>query len=176
MPPITVRAAEPDDVDAIAALFGPYMREAYDGPWHGSAEALRRDAFGGRCEIQVAVAADGRLVGFLAYAGSYDLHHCVQGADGLDMYVAPEARNRGVAPALVCAAARAIHARGGVYLRGGAVERGSAGRLYARMGVCDTAVACTVGGRAFRRLAELAGRPPREVARGLPERAWNYEA
>jgi len=32
-----------------------------------------------------------------------------------------------------------------------------------------------VGGRAFRRLAELAGSSARVVARSLPEKSWNYE-
>ncbi|MBV9773034.1 MAG: N-acetyltransferase, partial [Gemmatimonadetes bacterium] len=89
--------------------------------------------------------------------------------------VAPRWRGRGVALLLGCAAAAEIHRGGGLYLKGTAVETGSGARLYGRFGVCDPS-GCIVAGRAFRRLAELAGRPVREVARSLPERAWNHEA
>jgi hypothetical protein len=32
-----------------------------------------------------------------------------------------------------------------------------------------------VSGRAFRRLAELSGESLREIVKGLPDTAWNYE-
>jgi GNAT superfamily N-acetyltransferase len=174
-PPFSVRAAEPGDVPALVALLEAYMRETYGDTWHGSAQALERDAFGRACRMAVAT-RDGRLTGFVAWASSYDLHHCIHGCDVLDLYVAPDARGRGVAVALLCFAAAEVRAEGGAYMRGGAVDTGSGARLYGRFGMCGAGTNCTVGGRAFRRLAELAGRPIREVARSLPERAWNYEA
>ena len=48
-------------------------------------------------------------------------------------------------------------------------------RLYARFAMCFPGADCIVGGRAFRRLAELAGYAPRVAARSLPEKRWNYE-
>jgi GNAT superfamily N-acetyltransferase len=162
-------------VASLVPLLEAYMRETYGAPWHGSAERLHADALGQRCTTCVAVAPDESLAGFLAWVPSYDLHHCVTGAEALDLYVVPGWRGRGVAPQLVCAAAAEIARGGGLYLKGGAVDTGSGRRLYSRFGVCDAA-GCIVGGRAFRRLAELAGRSAREILRGLPERAWNYEA
>jgi hypothetical protein len=32
-----------------------------------------------------------------------------------------------------------------------------------------------VSGRAFRHLAELSGKNPREIVKNLPEAVWNYE-
>jgi GNAT superfamily N-acetyltransferase len=107
---------------------------------------------------------------------SYDLHHCVAGAEVLDLYVAPEARGRGLALALACAVAAAVAQDGGTYLKGGAVERGTGRRLYAKLAVCWPSGDCYVSGRAFRRLAALAGQPLRTMIRGLPPMAWNYEA
>lgn len=153
-----------------------YMGETYAAPWHGSAAALERDAFGARCRMLVAAAPDGALIGFIAWMASYDLHHCVPGAEVPDLYIAPGWRSRGVAPALGCAVAAEVLREGGLYLKGSAVESGTGRRLYGRFMVCGAAGDCIVGGRAFRRLAELAGRTPREMVRGLPERAWNYEA
>jgi GNAT superfamily N-acetyltransferase len=175
-PRFQVRPAGEADVPALARLLGAYLPETYDAPWHGSAEALRRDVLEGRCRMHVAVAADGRVIGFLAWIPSYDLHHCTSGGEGIDLYVVPEARGRGVAPALLCAVAREIERGGGKYLKGGPAAYGSAGRLYRRFAVCHPSEECYVSGRALRRLAELAGRSTRELLRSLPDRSWNYEA
>jgi GNAT superfamily N-acetyltransferase len=162
-------------VAALVALFEAYMREAYADRWHGSPEALYRDALGQQCSICVAVATDGARVGFLAWVPSYDLLHCLPGAEVLDLYVAPRWRGRGLALLLGCAAAERIERGGGRYLKGSTVRTGSGRRLYARIGICDEA-GCIVSGRAFRQLARLAGRPIREVLRALPEPPLNYEA
>jgi GNAT superfamily N-acetyltransferase len=111
----------------------------------------------------------------LAWRKSYDLHHCLTGGEILDLYVLPEYRGRGVAPVLVCAVAAEMLRRGGAYVKGQAVEHRVVQRLYARFAMCFPGADCIVGGRAFRRLAELAGRSARVVARSLPEKSWNYE-
>jgi GNAT superfamily N-acetyltransferase len=173
--PYRTRAAASDDVAALVPLLEAYMAETYGDRWHGDPETLARD-LGGRCTIEVAVAEDGRLVGLLAWATGYDLHHCAAGAEVIDLYVAPPWRGRGVALSLACAAAARAQRLGGRWLKGTAVETGSGRRLYGRIAVCGATRECTVGGRAFRRLAELAGRPPREMAAGLPEPGWNHES
>lgn len=163
------------DVDAFVPLLQAYMREAYSVEWSGSAEALHRDALGQRCTVLLASTPDGTVVGFVAWCPSYDLHNCVAGVEVLDLYVVPAVRSRGVALVLACALAAEEAGRGTVYMKGTSLEGGSRRRLYHRFAVCDPG-GCIVGGRAFRRLAELAGRSAREIARSLPERAWNYEA
>lgn len=174
-PRIHVRPLAPSDIPAVAALMETYLRETYGARWHGSTEALHRDALGDKCSVHVAVSVDAAVVGFIAWTPSYDLHHCVPGAEVLDLYVQPAWRGRGVALLLACAAAADVARAGGLYMKGGAVETGTALHLYRRFGVCDGAN-CIVSGRAFRRLAELAGRSVREVVRSLPETSWNHEA
>lgn len=170
-----VRAAQPADADALVHLFRDYMRETYDAEWYGSADALRTDAFGEACRMCVAESAGG-LVGFIGWTAFYDLHHCVRGAEVLDLYVRPDARARGIAPALLFAAAQSVRDAGGRFLKGSVAGDGAAQRLYARVALCDAGTSCIVGGRAFRRLADLAGQPLRTAARALPEPAWSYEA
>jgi GNAT superfamily N-acetyltransferase len=170
-----VRVAEPADADALVPLLRDYLRETYGAEWHGSADALRADAFGQACRMCVAESADG-LIGFIAWTSFYDLHHCVRGAEALDLYVRPAERARGIAPALIFAAAQAVRDAGGRFLRGAVGGHGAAQRLYARVAICDPGMSCIVSGRAFRCLADLAGQPLRTVARSLPEPAWSYEA
>ena len=121
-PQCTVRAAEQRDVPTLVQLLEAYMHETFKVAWRGSAEALRRDGFGQEFECQVAVTSDGRVIGFVAWTKSYDLHHCMTGGSILDLYVLPESRGRGVAPALVCAVAAEIRRRGGTYVKGQAVN------------------------------------------------------
>jgi GNAT superfamily N-acetyltransferase len=156
-------------------LLEVYMRETFKAPWHGSAEALRRDGFGREFETHVAVTGDGCVMGFVAWTKSYDLHHCLTGGYILDLYVAPGSRGRGVAPAFVCTVAAEILRRGGTYVKGQAVDNRAVQRLYARFAMCFPGADCIVGGRAFRRLAALAGCSARVAARSLPEKSWNYE-
>lgn len=168
-----VRPGTASDVAALVPLLHAYLRESYAQPWHGSEEALA-GAMGDGVSILVAEDPRQSLVGFLAWTSSYDLHHCVAGGELLDLYVAPAARGRGVALLLGCAAAARVREAGGAYLKGGTVQGGAGSRLYRRVAVCDAA-GCIVSGRGFRRLAELAGRPVREMAKRLPEPSWSHE-
>lgn len=175
-PRLIVRPAAPGDVPMLARMLEDYLRETYGAAWHGTPEALLRDGFGGEMEMLVSAAGDGRVTGFAAWTRAYDLHHCVSGGEVIDLYVVPETRGRGVALALLSALADEVRRRGGVFIKGSAVSDAAVRKLYARFAVINPGVDCIVGGRAFRRLAELSGRPAREVLRSLPEPAWNYEA
>jgi GNAT superfamily N-acetyltransferase len=163
------------EIGTLVPLLQAYMHEAYGVEWMGSNEALQKEAIGQKCTVELAWAAEGALIGFLAWIPSYDLHHCIAGVDILDLYIVPPRRGRGIALQLACALAAEELRRGALYMRGTAIETGSGLRLYSRFGACDP-TGCIVSGRAFRRLAELAGRPVREIVRSLPERSWNYEA
>jgi len=68
-----------------------------------------------------------------------------------------------------------IQKHGGAYLKGGAVNSSVVHRLYQRIAMRVSENDYYVSGRAFRRLAELSGKSPREIVSGLPEVAWNYE-
>ena len=113
--PFTTRAIDPGDIGDVVTLLQAYMVETYGDIWHGTRERLARD-LGGRLAVEVALSREGRLIGFLAWMPSYDLHHCVAGADAADLYVVPAARGLGVALGLVCAVAAKSMASGGMYL------------------------------------------------------------
>ena len=118
---------------------------------------------------------DDRVRGFVAWMKSYDLHHCMTGGFILDLYVLPESRGWGVAPALVCTVAAEILRRGGTYVQGQAVNNRAVRRLYDRCAMGFPGADYIVGGRAVRRLTELAGLPARVAVQSLPEKSWNYE-
>jgi GNAT superfamily N-acetyltransferase len=176
MPPIVIRQAERPDTPRLVACFEAYMRETYADSWHGSAAALARDALGRRCRLALAVGPDEAPLGFLGWMPSYDLHHCMAGGEVLDLYVTPSARGQGIALRLACHVAGIVHAQGGGYLKGGAVDSRAARRLYARIAVFAPNGECRLSGHAFRQLASLAHRPLRRIIPALPPLTWNYEA
>ena len=172
---LEIRAATPDDVPALAALMVRYMRETFHDEWHGSAEALSRDGFGQNFEVHVGT-VDGSIVGFLAWTPAYDLHHATRGAEVIDMYVTPDFRGRTIGPLLIAAVAAEVLRRGGLFLKGQAVDDSAVRRLYERVAVSFAAVDCTLAGRALRAIADLPRASPKALACSLPRKAWNYEA
>ncbi|HTA93625.1 MAG TPA: hypothetical protein VK745_28800 [Polyangiaceae bacterium] len=65
---------------------------------------------------------------------------------------------------------------GGKFELGQAVTRPGVQGLYERVAMSFPGADCIVGGRAFRALADLAGRPARFVVKNLPDKSWNHEA
>ena len=172
-----IRSARAGDGEALAALLAAYLREQFPGHTGSSAAALERDVTSGASGMRVLVAdaADGPL-GFVAWHRTYDLHWGKRGAQVADLYVVPARRGLGLALRLVTAVCAITQREGGTYLQGLAFDRASAvGRFYERIAVAFDSAECHCSGRAFRRLAELDGEPPRAIVRGLPPKAWNYE-
>ena len=118
----------------------------------GSAEALHRDGFGQEFECQVAVTSDGRVIGFVAWTKSYDLHHCMTGGSILDLYVLPVPRPGRGARLGVRSRGRDSTA-GGTYVKGQAVNNRAVQRWYDRFAMGFPGADYIVGGRVFRRLA-----------------------
>jgi GNAT superfamily N-acetyltransferase len=168
-----VREATPQDTAAVAALLRAYMLETYDEEWRGSLEDLLRDGFGTCFRTLLAVHAQ-QPVGFLAWEKAYDLHHCLSGGQVLDLFVMKQHRARGIAVLLIARAAALIHGEGGAFLKGGAVDHGTASRLYGRFAPAF-GNDYILGGRAFRHLAAQAHLPVRSLARAMPSREWNFE-
>ena len=173
---MTIRSPDKHNLAELAALMPRYMSETYATEWHGSEQALRSAVAAGTLQMLVAAHRAQTIIGFVAWTSAYDLHWCVTGATILDLYVCPEARGRAVALRLLAAVAAKVQGDGGRFLRGTAVDTGSGTQLYGRAAVCNTTTECTVGGRAFRELAELENLPSRELLLRLPDAAWNYEA
>jgi GNAT superfamily N-acetyltransferase len=172
-----IRRATITDADVLATLLGDYLRESYPGHPGSTAEQLRRDVLGEqpRHNVLLASVAD-TVVGFVAWDPIYDMHWAARGMQVADLYVVASHRGLGVALALVARLAAEGQAEGALFLRGGAYDRESTRRAYARVGVVLPSGETNVGGRAFRRLAELSDKPIRELLRSLPPVEWNYVA
>ena len=168
-----VRELKPSDVRAVADLLQAYMRETYDMAWPGGVSGLIRDGFGARFKMLIATLAD-HSVGFLAWETAYDLHHCMIGGHVLDLYVEPGHRRKGLAVKLIAKATAVIHALGGAFVKGGAVESGSGSRLYGRFAPAF-GNEFILGGKAFRHLGTLPELPIRQLVRALPRKEWNFE-
>jgi len=166
-----------EDLDGIVRLHAAYMRESYGRTSTITAEVLQRDGRGTCFHMLVAraVSSSGAApVAFIAWEPAYDLHHFVRGGHVLDAYVERRFRGRGLAPAMIARVADEIRKAGGVFIKAQAVDPRPL-RLYARVAATFPGSDCIVGGRAFRVLADLAGKDARAIARGLPEKEWNFE-
>jgi GNAT superfamily N-acetyltransferase len=172
-----IRPAGVGDGATLAALLTEYLAESFPGHAGTGAAALEQDVLSGASGLRVVFAeARGVPLGFAAWHRVYDLHWAKGGAELSDLYVAPLHRGLGVALALAAAVCDAALGEGLTYLRGTSFERVSpAGRFYERIAVAVDSAECHCSGRAFRRLAELHGQPPRAIARRLPPKAWNYD-
>lgn len=172
---MNVRRPTADDAETLAALLTAYLRESYPGHIGSSPEQLRRDVLGARARHHVLFAETrDTAIGFVAWDFVYDMHWATGGAQIADLFVLPSYRGLGVSLALIASAAAEVKADGGGFLRGGAYDRESTRRSYARVAVVRPSGDTYLSARAFRRVAELAGRPIRDIVRGLPPIEWNF--
>lgn len=172
-----VRRATSEDAEILAALLADYLRESYPDHLGSTPAQLRRDVLTEPQLHHVLVAEIRRqVVGFVDWDRVYDMHWASSGAAVADLYVPPKYRGLGVALMLIVQMAADVLAEGGVFLRGGAYDRASTRRFYARAGVILPSGETHLAGRALRHLAQFAGKPVRDVLRNLPPVAWNYEA
>ena len=178
---IGIRLATAHDTEVLAALIAACLAESYPGHPGTAAATLVRDVIEPApppaAQPRVALAVDARRTarGYIAWDATYDLHWGTGGAHISDLYVAPAARGLGVALTLVAGCCAMVRAAGGAYLRGEAYDRASTRRFYGRIAVVMPSGEVALGGRAFRRMAELAGAPPRAILTSLPPVEWNYE-
>ena len=94
-----IRLATPEDAGAIAAIYAPYVRDtAISFEWEPPTVEEMRGRIRHTLERFPWLVAtdDGRLVGY-AYATSYRTRAAYQWSAEVSVYVAPDARRRGVA-------------------------------------------------------------------------------
>ena len=173
--PYLIRQAVASDVPSLGELLEAYMRETYHGAWGGNVRLLEQHLLDHEVEIIVAESLERKVVGFVAWVASYDLHWCLKGGDVIDFFVCPPHRGSGAAILLITRLAREVREHGGAYLKGGAVDNPVVRQLYQKIAMCLPDGESYVSGRAFRRLAELSGASLREIIRRMPEAGWNYE-
>lgn len=165
-----IRKANQNDFPGLEKLLDGY----YLGNWRGSIEQLMQDLESGDFEILVAENDGKELIGFLVWTLTYDLNWCLKGGEVIDFYVSPTHRGRGAALLLTIGMAKAAQKRGAAFLKGGS-ENQVVHRTFGRMAMRQPDGELYISGRAFRHLAELSGKNPREIVKNLPEAAWNFE-
>lgn len=136
-----------------------------------SPENLRAAYFGDQTVAHLLVAEDHeRVIGMIQWSRFYDQFWSMFGVRGEWLYVRPDARGIGIAAVLVAEIAEICdlgRREGAAFLHAGAISDDIA-RLYARVAIGGPSYECFVSGEAFHVFADLAGRPVREIVRGLP--------
>lgn len=173
--PYSIRDALEADLPQIAELLDRYMGQNLGSNWRGSLSQLRCD-FGNQSLRLVVAEAGPRLIGFAAWLPDYDLHWCVHGVQIIDLYVVQAFRGLAVGPALLARVAASSRVQGAQYLRGNALADPKLRQLYGRFAVNFGGNTYNLSGRAFEQLAELAGKSPKQLVRGLPTKAMNYQS
>ena len=171
-----IRPATPDDAAVLERLIRDCLRESYPGHLGTSADVLRNEVLSRRTSQRVLLAErSGQACAFVAWDPVYDLHWASRGAQVADLYVERHVRGLGIALELVAALCASVANNGRVFIRGGAYDRPSTRAFYARVAVVDPTTGEThLSARAFRHLASLAGRSPRDILLALPPVEWNW--
>jgi GNAT superfamily N-acetyltransferase len=109
-----VRRAEPADAHVLATLGRALNIQQGDPSTNFTAEAVRRDGFGGAPRFEAWLAeVDGLAVGYaLVVPAAYETGYAKAGVYVQDVFVAPEARHRGIGRALMAAVAADARGRG----------------------------------------------------------------
>ncbi|TDH60672.1 GNAT family N-acetyltransferase [Dankookia rubra] len=150
-----IRAAVPADAAALAGMLRAINDEPGLRPERISAASVARDLIGDPRALVLLAEQAGEALGFATAHACYDSGHSRWGLFLNDLYVAPEARRRGIGRALVGAVAAAALAEGGSFLWWNA-DAGDdlALRFHARLGAEAAPVTdFLLAGDAFHRLA-----------------------
>ncbi len=158
MSEITIRVAEIEDCESVAAMIGVLLRGHDTAVPDGLAGALRRDGFGATPRFEALVAERrGESLGVALFYPVYRPSLCGHGLFMEDLYVRPEARRLGVGRALMADFARLAKSRGCVYIEW-LVESGNqtAEKFYAAAGATmdEGNTVCLINGEALDRLAQ----------------------
>jgi GNAT superfamily N-acetyltransferase len=121
---ISIKPALKKQSEALAGLIKSYCSELLEIQSTISPKAIKRDGFGKHFQCVVAESSSGQIVGFAVWEHTYDIHWGVCGGNILDMYVMKELRGFGMAHRMMALICKNILDDGGVFLRGGAIDRG----------------------------------------------------
>lgn len=107
-----IRRAVPADAEPLAALFRALNDEPWLSPQLITPESIARDLIADPRAIVLVAEQDGAPVGLATAHPAYDSGQSRWGLFLNDLYVAPEARRRGIGRALVAAVAAEARASG----------------------------------------------------------------
>jgi ribosomal protein S18 acetylase RimI-like enzyme len=170
------RQCQESDLPQMVETYRKYMKDYLKMDTPIDESTFKRDGFGNRFDVQIAVCdLPSDIAGFAVWQSVYDLHWGISGGDVIDLYVDKKYRGYGLAPRMLSSVAKNIANRGGVFLAGQGLENETKpAELYQKIAMGFPGVNCILGGKAFRVFAELEGKSTREFVNGLPLKEWNY--
>lgn len=171
---VLVRLAHEGDLVDVASMVDDFVK-GHPAEHHvRSSEALRAAYFGFDPVAELVVAErKGRIVGMAQWIKIHDMFWGMFGGRADWLYVRPEARGLGISAALLAKVCERIREAGGSFLYGQGNEH--TGGLYERAAIAGTEYRdFYLSGEAFQRVAELSGRPPRQIAQRLPQPELNH--
>jgi GNAT superfamily N-acetyltransferase len=175
MTSLIVRLALEADLVDVEDMVNDFVR-GHPAENHPRSLPLLREAFFGPAPVAKLVVAvqNGRAIGMGQWTLIYDMFWSMFGANSEWLYVRPEYRGRGVVAAIIAEICSQVREAGGEFIHGGGGDKVE--RLYERVAVGGRSNECHLSAEAFQVLADLAGLPPREVVRGLPNPELNRVA
>jgi hypothetical protein len=173
MSDLVVRPATAKDTAVLAALIDGFAK-GHPAEGHNRSAERMQDAFFGNEPVAHVLLAEknATAIGFGAWRKTYDLFWSMYGGEGIGLYVSAARRGSGAAVCIVAAMCEEIRKQGGHFLQTGYDPELAS--LYERVGVGRPQRACHISAFAFETLAAAAGKPAREIIRGLPDKALNY--
>jgi ribosomal protein S18 acetylase RimI-like enzyme len=157
--PFLIRRARPADSARIAEMCVALSAEDDAGEaCHMTAATVRRDGFGANPSFSCLIAeVAGKAVGYALHCPDYDTDRLTRSVYLCDLYVEKAARRRGIATALMAAAASAGQARGAEIMVWGVLNDNTAARrFYATIGREWTGqIECSATDEIFQRLLNL---------------------
>jgi GNAT superfamily N-acetyltransferase len=151
----TIRAARPEDADAVAALAHALSLHTQEPTGNFTAQAMRSAVFDDpRVRVLVAEVA-GKVVGYAMFHDSYDTANATRGLYLNDIIVEESVRGDGVARALMAGVIREARKQGDVFVWWTAKPTNSrALAFYRKLGAINVpAVTHAIFGAAFDALA-----------------------
>ena len=174
-PALAIRAAREADLDDIEQMIEHFV-QGHPAAAHPRSRSKLRDAYFGAAPVArlLVVTRGERVLGMGQWTLIYDMFWSAYGGNVEWLYVRPEHRKTGVVAAIVAEIAAQVRNAGGEFLHGGGNREAES--LYERVAMGWKAHECYVSAEAFQSLADLAGRAPRDVVRGLPDPGLNKVA
>ncbi len=155
----------------IASLYT--LMVSYHPEWRGELARLSTDLESAK--VSMASVSYGNVpIGLVAWTPTYDLNWCFPGGEITDLFVTPAHRGFGAALLLTSVAAEGVRTSGGSFVSGKTNNTAILGSAR-RFASVEPDGSVYISGRAFKTLAELSGRPIREIIQKLPPRDWNYQ-
>lgn len=172
---LVARPASDGDLGDVLSMIDDFVKDHPARSHPRSREGLRGAFLGERAVAELVVAEwRGAVVGMVEWRRIYDMFWNMHGGHAEFLYVRPHARGRGVALSIMTTVCARVRACGGEFLYGSGTAETTP--LYARVMIpSGQSTDCHLSGEAFATMADLAGRPVRDMVRSLPTPELNRQ-